>query len=130
MSKKDHRKLAELYEAIPDFNCKEGCNDCCGCVPVANVEAENAGIKAGLTATKLGTMDCVHSTPNGCSIYDDRPFMCRLFGTTEKMKCPHGCKPDKMLNDKRAAKLTERYQSLKIPAIDVTGTITSLAKQA
>lgn len=128
MSKKEQQKLAELYEAIPSFECKEGCNDCCGCVPVANAEAANAGISAGLTATKFGTMDCVHSTPNGCSIYDDRPFLCRLFGTTEKMKCPHGCKPDKMLSDKRAAKLTERYQSLKIPIIDVGTTLGSLSK--
>lgn len=29
-----------------------------------------------------------------CSIYADRPLLCRLFGAVPKMACPFGCKPD------------------------------------
>lgn len=69
-------------------------------------------IMEGLHMTSSGCDDCSFSRPDGCSVYETRPFMCRLFGTVPdepKLRCPHGAKPARPLSPRRAAKLTERY---------------------
>lgn len=34
-----------------------------------------------------------------CSVYDDRPLICRLWGVTEGLPCPYGCEPDSVVPD-------------------------------
>jgi Fe-S-cluster containining protein len=38
--------------------------------------------------------------PNGCTVYEERPLICRLFGTTPKMPCPNGRRPENMIDPK------------------------------
>jgi Fe-S-cluster containining protein len=45
-----------------------------------------------------------------CSVYDDRPTICRLWGATQSMRCPHGCTPDDALAQE------ESYRSLRLAA--------------
>lgn len=40
-----------------------------------------------------------------CSIYEQRPLICRLFGLVEGMRCPYGCIPDRWLTDAEAYEL-------------------------
>ncbi|MGB3599367.1 MAG: YkgJ family cysteine cluster protein, partial [Marinomonas sp.] len=35
--------------------------------------------------------------PNGCEVYDERPLICRLFGTTPNLACPNSCRPKEMV---------------------------------
>ena len=43
---------------------------------------------------------CLLNKENGeCKVYNIRPMICRLWGLVEMMKCPHGCVPDKVLNN-------------------------------
>lgn len=35
-----------------------------------------------------------------CNGYQVRPMICRLWGLTERMKCPHGCQPSRVLDDR------------------------------
>jgi hypothetical protein len=53
----------------------------------------------------------------GCAIYDNRPFLCRLFGTVESMPCPHGAGPEEMLSREDERELMKSYHRL----IDKTG---------
>lgn len=46
----------------------------------------------------MSNLSCPHLGKNGCSVYDDRPLICRLFGTTPKLLCPHGKRPDEMID--------------------------------
>lgn len=46
----------------------------------------------------LEELNCVHLGPNGCEVYDERPLICRLFGTTPKMACPNDCGPETMVD--------------------------------
>ena len=112
--------LHALYKRIPKvLGCRTGCSDCCGPVPM---NAQEARVKAdppprefmGHTFTPLkpdcGT--CAYATPEGCAIYEDRPFMCRLFATTVEeplLTCPHGAKPVHPLSAKQVAALTAAY---------------------
>lgn len=34
------------------------------------------------------------SRTHRCKIYAVRPLICRIWGLTEMLKCPHGCVPD------------------------------------
>jgi Fe-S-cluster containining protein len=36
-------------------------------------------------------LDCPYVVGGGgCAIYEDRPFLCRLYGNTPELACPHG----------------------------------------
>lgn len=112
MSRIKHRRL---YKKIPEFRCKDGCNECCGPVPLTDWEAKRLGVKGNMTPTKEGSLTCIFSTKNGCKVYDKRPFMCRLFGTAKesRLECPKGCGPKTPLTDAQAASITTEYLKLK-----------------
>lgn len=42
----------------------------------------------------LSEWNCVHLGPQGCQVYDERPLICRLFGTTPSLPCPRGRGPE------------------------------------
>jgi len=48
----------------------------------------------------LNEFNCVHLGPNGCTVYDERPLICRLFGTTPRMPCPNDRRPDEPVDPK------------------------------
>jgi hypothetical protein len=79
---------------IPAFACIPGCHDCCG--PVLASSAEMARLPQKTPAERaaaLANWDCVHLGAQGCTVYDERPLVCRLFGTTPRLPCPHGRGP-------------------------------------
>jgi len=45
----------------------------------------------------LNELNCVHLGPHGCEVYHERPLICRLFGTTPRMPCPNGRRPEQMI---------------------------------
>ena len=44
----------------------------------------------------LAEWNCVHLGPKGCTVYEQRPLICRLFGTTQSLPCPNGRGPEQM----------------------------------
>lgn len=106
--------LEAIYARIPKVNgCHPGCNNCCGPVPVGPAEARRIaspirledyrGVK--ITPTNCGT--CAFSTSAGCSIYNQRPLLCRLFGAVDhpRMTCPHGARAKNLLTNEQAREL-------------------------
>jgi len=101
---KETMSLEDLYQQIPVFQCLPGCTACCGPVPFTKEEWERVEDKrttSGLT--------CPYANEAGCAIYENRPFMCRLFGTTESLRCPLGCGPIVLLTADEARKLSQEY---------------------
>lgn len=100
-----------LYAEIPTFTCKPGCTDCCGPVPFGQWEDDKIGERRREVTDCL---TCPYSAADDCSIYPDRPFMCRLFGAADdpRLTCPHGCGPAVKLTAEHARDLTRRYQRL------------------
>lgn len=104
-----------MVKAIPKFDCKAGCDDCCGIVPFSLSEMIAASERHPLVAwepfangtyvstSAASTLKCPFSE-NGCKIYDIRPTICRLFGAVDhpRMTCPHECGPKKKLSDAQA----------------------------
>jgi hypothetical protein len=94
--------FSELYGRIPPVECRGECIDSCG--PISMSVAEAARIEAlgvsiptmaqALTALAAGEdYYCPALRDGRCSVYDARPTICRLWGATESMPCPHGCGP-------------------------------------
>lgn len=49
-------------------------------------------------ALALAEFSCPHLGENGCQSYDERPLICRLFGTTPRLPCPNGKRPEVMID--------------------------------
>ena len=93
--------ILRLREQIPSFECVEGCHDCCGPVTTSSEEMFRLPVKTDAEHTEaLDDYSCVHLGPNGCTVYEERPLICRLFGTTPKMPCPNGRRPENMIDPK------------------------------
>lgn len=98
-------QLCRIYNRIPRFECVPGCNECCVATPISKVELDRLPPKE-----KTGrNLVCQYSTPEGCEVYDKRPYMCRIFGTVEDLQCPAGGKARKTLTVSEGQKLTNEY---------------------
>ncbi|MEI2453159.1 YkgJ family cysteine cluster protein [Lysobacter firmicutimachus] len=94
------RKIAELRRRIPSFRCIDGCHDCCGPVTASSEEMARLPIKtAAEHEAALADWTCPHLGPSGCQAYEERPLICRLFGTTPRLACPNGCRPEQMIDE-------------------------------
>lgn len=86
--------------AIPAFPCLPGCHDCCGPVAASTWEvAQLPVVDPATRSERAARLACAHLGPAGCTVYEDRPLLCRQFGTVAKMACPHGRGPVVMLPD-------------------------------
>ncbi|MNG07205.1 Flagellin N-methylase [compost metagenome] len=93
------QKIRTLRQQIPSFECVPGCHDCCG--PVTTSTEEMSRLPRKTRAEQDAAMDelnCVHLGPNGCTVYDERPLICRLFGTTKTLPCPNGRGPVELIH--------------------------------
>ncbi|MEH8020886.1 MULTISPECIES: YkgJ family cysteine cluster protein [Rheinheimera] len=98
---KNRDTIARLRDNIPSFACVKGCHDCCGPVTTSSEEISRLPVKTDAEyKAALEHFNCVHLGPNGCTVYDERPLICRLFGTTPRMPCPQGRRPEQMIDIK------------------------------
>ena len=108
----------ELYAQIPNMTCLSGCADCCGCCGILRfsryevAQISTAKIIRAIFRRfrQVTSQKCPHLTAdNRCGIYEVRPFVCRLFATTERLPCPKGIGPDKLLSAEEAEKLINQF---------------------
>jgi Fe-S-cluster containining protein len=97
---KQHRpKLDRLRERIPSFTCIVGCHDCCGPVTASSEEMARLPVKTEAEHdAALAELSCPHLGQHGCEVYNERPLICRLFGTTATLLCPNGMRPVYMID--------------------------------
>lgn len=83
-------ELKKLHDQIPSFKCIKGCTDCCGPVFMTELELSLIGFQRIPHSTK-----CPYAQKGGCSIYDRRPIICRLFGVVNDkfLTCSFGKGP-------------------------------------
>ena len=87
--------LAKIYAKLPRLMCKGLCTDTCKVARVIPAEGEYLMEKYGRIPLPTSNMyNCSELTEDRrCGIYEDRPLICRLWGMTRSMRCPHGCIP-------------------------------------
>ncbi|NOY71241.1 MAG: YkgJ family cysteine cluster protein [Gammaproteobacteria bacterium] len=94
----DNQKIRFFRQHIPSFKCEPGCHDCCGPVTTSSVEMARLPVKSEAEHTAaLADFSCPHLGESGCEVYEERPLICRLFGTTPSLICPRGQRPDIMV---------------------------------
>jgi hypothetical protein len=98
--------LEEIRARIPLVAGCIQCGDCCGHVP-ASLE-EFGRIKLWAEEKQ----DCRFLENGKCTIYDERPIMCRLFGLHEELRCPHGARGDRDLMIEEIKLLFAEYDKL------------------
>ena len=92
------QELRLLRRAIPGFACEPGCHDCCGPVTASSEELARLPVKSAAEhAAALAEWCCPHLGEQGCQVYAERPLICRLFGTTPRLVCPRGKRPEIMI---------------------------------
>lgn len=114
--------LEAVYAKLPTMQCKGMCQTCCGPIDMSLAERmriEERGVRIPpMTETRVALWDANHKfdpatgeplfcpalnlETGGCNVYDVRPIVCRLWGTSASMPCPHGCETTKMLTDAEA----------------------------
>lgn len=100
--------LEAIYAEVPAMECQGLCSESCGPLIVDDSERERIRKRTGRTLQLLAP-DCPELTIlRRCSIYDDRPLICRLWGVVESMPCPWGCRPARYLTDAEGHALLAR----------------------
>jgi Fe-S-cluster containining protein len=113
----------KLYADIPKVECIEGCTACCGVIPVSPLEYAKLPEPKRMREVD-DPLECQFVQDKGCGVYDKRPFMCRLFGTTTEvqfMTCPLGAKPKVPLTARQVQALFNRYR--KLAKVDLSTTV-------
>lgn len=103
------KRIDALLSSVPPMRCLEGCSSCCGPVAMTRLEESRICRSIGqspkwLRQAMLKTFnDVVAKGDSGgscpllkdgrCSVYDIRPAVCRVFGSSDDklLICPHGC---------------------------------------
>lgn len=112
-----------IYREIPKTSsCKDGCHACCGPVPWSREElaAVQGDLPSVYESVQIGekvalqnplTGMCVFLGKAGCTVYERRPFMCRIFGASqeEMLVCPHGVAAERALSVAATHTLTKNY---------------------
>ncbi|MHB1678109.1 MAG: YkgJ family cysteine cluster protein [Sulfuriferula sp.] len=92
-------KIRHLRANIPSFECEPGCHDCCGPVTTSSEEMARLPVKSDEEhEIALANLSCPHLDDKGCQVYAERPLICRLFGTTPRLSCPRGKRPEVLIN--------------------------------
>lgn len=117
------KKVAAIYSQLPPLECRGLCQECCGPIAVADVELKMIVERIGHHPAPMGRlgrqnsmacMTCPLLKDGQCSIYDIRPFICRLWGVTKSMPCPHGCRPKKWITDEKAHELMSELENISV----------------
>ena len=96
---RNEQKIKFFRTQIPSFECTPGCHDCCGPVTTSSEEMACLPVKSEEEHAKaLAELSCPHLGSNGCQVYNERPLICRLFGTTPKLPCPNGKRPEQFID--------------------------------
>lgn len=112
------RKLKALYRQIPEIDIPcQGCLECCdSIVPWSWMEIEHLYQATNkYPMLKEGTKSCSFAEENSCTIYEYRPFMCRLFGTCDipgYSHCEKGLRTSTPLTKDKVNELLDKYHAL------------------
>lgn len=102
-------QIEAIYRSLPTINCKGLCSNQCQGIWMSETERHQIRKRKGFILRDLNkgqTCPLLDRITHRCTAYDIRPLICRLWGVTERMKCPHGCQPDRYLTDREELSIT------------------------
>ena len=93
-------ELKALYARLPEVACKGLCADSCGPIDMSPLERQQLrlqGVRIPLPQEALrqlrqvGDYSCPALREGRCTVHEQRPAICRMWGTVVSLACPHGC---------------------------------------
>ena len=121
------RTILMLRAAIPTFACIPGCHDCCGPVMASEWEMKRLPAPVRKFSCKTSTgLDCPYLSLSSCMVYDERPLICRVYGTTPSLPCPRGQRPAAMLSPKMEAQFRQFGRTARHELIADDGILSAL----
>lgn len=77
---------------LPPMPCEAGCGECCGPAPVTAPELARvrAFVRDRDVKPAKASLSCPWFQNGGCSVYDVRPLVCRIYGHTPALPCSRG----------------------------------------
>jgi len=105
-------RLTRIYAKVPNLACKGLCHESCGIIPLIGKERELANRVAPEHVSRLSLLNtltiydekrgcCPFLAEKRCTIYEERPLICRSWGVADGLTCPHGCQPEERMSKKR-----------------------------
>lgn len=103
--------IQEIYDSLPALNCQGKCANSCGPIDMSTAERERIAELGYVIprfteerAQRWANDEPLHCPALNrqtlkCDVYEARPLICRLWGMSESMLCPNGCKPIRTLSD-------------------------------
>lgn len=97
------------------MHCKGLCSKACGPIAMSGAESRRIiQLHGSMPESSPESLTCSKLVEGRCSIYADRPLLCRIFGASRGLRCPYGCTPDgPLVSDREARKLFVRADRLK-----------------
>lgn len=89
--------LDDLYAQVPAISCKGLCHTSCGPLVIGESERQRIQERHGVDIPDLQWTCPALNAFGRCSVYEDRPMICRLWGVDQAMPCVYGCLPDRIL---------------------------------
>ena len=99
-------KLKEIYAKIPQSKCENGCFECC-----KNLIQFSEEEKSRMGGYEYNGV-CSHLVDGKCTVYDSRPLVCRIFGTSEILRCD-SCEPEGFLGKEETLEIMKEYAQLR-----------------
>jgi hypothetical protein len=110
------QRLDALYARLPAIACQQRCA-WHACTPVAmrRTEWERIVQTLGFAPVVRHPQQCALLNPvGGCNAYALRPFVCRLYGLTKDLACPHGCQPERWLREDEVRALFDELSTIDV----------------
>ncbi len=126
-------QLKKLYKKIPKIKCKGLCHPQCTIIGVSKIERKiiidklmfdpfmeiqqedplKKKYMQSITKCSEDSIRCpMLNMENKCNIYEDRPFVCRIYGVSKMLPCEYGCEPEEWISQMDAAKLKHEIEKL------------------
>lgn len=109
--------LREIYESLPTIACKGLCWNSCGPIDMSVAEHQRItelGVDIPMFTIERSQrwandepLHCpaLDKVTKRCTVYEDRPLICRAWGVADSMPCPHGCEATGTLGDRELFEL-------------------------
>lgn len=105
-------ELQKIYDKIPKIDCQGLCTRYCSVIGGTKAEFHNMEQAGGEKPRCTNNLVCNFLKNNKCSIYRERPYVCRLYGSSPDILCKFGCVPDRVLTKEESYKIALEIHNL------------------
>jgi uncharacterized protein len=104
--------LEALYAELPSLECQGLCGDCCHFIGMTRLEQGRIRRAGGPVIQIVDTPCPALDFMGRCSVYAQRPIICRLWGVVADMPCHYGCTPERYLTPEEGREFLARVQAI------------------